>query len=91
MKRLKFKLTKKEVIFFQTLRKLGITRPLQLEKGGKIRASYLDVPYWFYGLIERTVNGRFVDLKVEKTKLKMFIGRTLCFCIDDCQIEEFDY
>jgi len=91
MKRLKFKLTKKEVVFFQTLRKLGITQPLQLEKGRKVRASYLDVPYWFYGLVEGIAFGRFIDLKVEKTKLKSFIGETLCFCVDDCQIEEFDY
>lgn len=96
-KRLNYKVSKKERKIYALLSYLGKqTFPIQI--GMKVRAVYsLNQGYcstWFYGKVEKIgFDKQFIFLRVEKTSLKVFAGKELCFNILDKNgwVEPFEY
>jgi len=88
-KRLRYKLTEKEVVIICLLERLG--NPHTFQVGDRIRATYIHPPIWFYGIIENISLGKYIDVRIERTSLKLK-GTSLCFNKDEgTRIEVYEY
>lgn len=88
--RIRYRVTKEQRVILCLSMKLGNSTEFAI--GMKVRATYLDPPLWFYGKIHRIGSEKYIDVRVEKTSLPVFIGTSLCFHKDEKSwVEPYDY